>query len=138
MGVLKFKGYSAVKVIDIVAGCFFPVRFVVQTREGSTGFVEFNPSGTNEADIVRVHDGFEERFFTKDPRVTHPWSRAAWSAIEDRKVFAGMTAEQVRFSWGAPDKINTTVVKGATHEQWVYESRSFVYLENSVVTAIQN
>jgi hypothetical protein len=140
IGSLKIKGYSAVKVIDIVAGWygFIPVRFVVQTSEGSAGFVDINPSGTNASDILREKGGFDENFLTKDPRVTHSWSRAAWSAIEGRKVFVGMTAEQVRFSWGAPEEINTTVLQGVKQEQWVYGDGNYIYLENGVVTAIQD
>lgn len=50
----------------------------------------------------------------------------------------GMTAEEVRNSrWGSPSKINTTITKYGTSEQWVYSNYKYVYLENGVVTAIQ-
>jgi len=51
----------------------------------------------------------------------------------------GMTAQQVRNStWGSPDKINTTTTKYGTSEQWVYENNKYIYLEDGIVTAIQN
>lgn len=58
---------------------------------------------------------------------------------ENRKDPAiGMTADEVKMSkWGEPGKINTTTTKYGTSEQWVY-SQGYIYLENGIVTAIQN
>ena len=50
----------------------------------------------------------------------------------------GMTAQEVRDStWGSPSEINTTKTKHGTHEQWVYSTKRYIYLDNGVVTAIQ-
>lgn len=50
----------------------------------------------------------------------------------------GMTAQEVKnSSWGKPTKINKTITKNTTSEQWVYSLDRYVYLENGVVTAIQ-
>lgn len=50
----------------------------------------------------------------------------------------GMTAQEVLDStWGSPSKINTTKTKHGTHEQWVYSTKRYIYLDNGVVTAIQ-
>lgn len=50
----------------------------------------------------------------------------------------GMGMTQVKkSSWGEPIDINRTIVSGRTHEQWVY-AWGYVYLENGVVTAIQD
>jgi hypothetical protein len=140
VGDVKVKRYCAVKVLDIVAGWYdmTPVRFILQTGEGTTGFVDVNPSGTNVGDtLVGEKKKFEERFLTYDPRKEYTWSPSVWSAIEAEKVFVGMTAEQVQFSWGAPERINATLVQGGRQEQWVY-SETYVYLENGLVTAIQS
>lgn len=51
----------------------------------------------------------------------------------------GMTAEEVlQSSWGKPDEVNRTVTATVTHEQWVYSDNKYIYLDNGVVTAIQD
>lgn len=54
----------------------------------------------------------------------------------------GYTAQQVlESSWGKPTKVNTTTNKYGSREQWVYRGQGksgYVYLENGVVTSIQN
>lgn len=50
----------------------------------------------------------------------------------------GMSASEVRNSmWGSPNKINKTTTSYGTKEQWVYGSGKYIYLENGIVTAIQ-
>lgn len=50
----------------------------------------------------------------------------------------GMTESEVSASsWGRPMDINRTTTKYGTDEQWVYASNKYIYLENGVVTAIQ-
>jgi len=48
-----------------------------------------------------------------------------------------MTAEKVEKStWGKPSDINKTTTKYGVSEQWVY-SRGYVYLDDGIVTSIQ-
>lgn len=62
---------------------------------------------------------------------------AAWKAKSGVKL--GMTAAEVRASqWGPPSKINRTITTTGTREQWVYGGHNYIYLENGLVTAIQN
>lgn len=50
----------------------------------------------------------------------------------------GMTAEEVNGSiWGKPDKINKTTTKYGVSEQWCYSDNRYVYLDDGIVTAIQ-
>ncbi|WP_339169917.1 hypothetical protein MKX75_13135 [Paenibacillus sp. FSL R5-0341] len=50
----------------------------------------------------------------------------------------GMTAAEMRISsWGTPKKINKTTYEFGIHEQWVYSDYRYVYLEDGIVTAIQ-
>lgn len=61
----------------------------------------------------------------------------AWKARGG--VAIGMTASQVRASnWGKPQTINRSSGSYGTHEQWVYGDNNYVYLQNGVVTSIQN
>jgi hypothetical protein len=139
-GSVKIRRFVPVKVIDVVAGWdeHEPVRLIVRTDSGFEGFVDLNVSGTNVAAILQKYSRFEEYFLTEDPRTTHPWSRDIWSAIEGSKVFIGMTSEQARWSWGSPSDVNATITSGVHHEQWVYGNGSYLYLDDGVVTGIQN
>lgn len=49
----------------------------------------------------------------------------------------GMTEAEVYAStWGAPQKVNTTETAAGKREQWVYDV-GYIYLDNGIVTAIQ-
>lgn len=69
--------------------------------------------------------------------------READKAVEEynSKYFApeiGMTEEKVLEStWGKPQKINKTTNRYGVSEQWVYGSGRYVYLDDGVVTSIQ-
>ncbi len=61
-------------------------------------------------------------------------------SIEDelQEPAIGMTAEQVEAStWGKPKDINKTTYSWGVKEQWVYSNYRYIYLEDGVVTAIQ-
>lgn len=45
-------------------------------------------------------------------------------------IFTSMTQEELIFAMGHPDKVNTTVIRGAAkREQWVYLA-SYYYFQN--------
>lgn len=58
--------------------------------------------------------------------------------ICEGKVCLNMTKEMCIESWGEPLYINSTIVKGLVHEQWVYGWHNYLYFDNNVLTAIQN
>lgn len=57
--------------------------------------------------------------------------------ILKHQVVLGMSKEMCKLSWGSPRDINTTIVTGLTHEQWVYSLKVYLYFENGNLTAIQ-
>ena len=59
--------------------------------------------------------------------------------LKNHEAWVGMTVDQLRASWGEPEWGNRTVTAAGTHDQWHYRRRpfSYVYLENGVVTALQ-
>lgn len=68
---------------------------------------------------------------------------AVRQAISDGRVGVGMTADEVVDSWGRPSKINRTITRAGTSEQWIYRRGGsgrdqYVYLENGVVRTIQS
>ncbi|HUK59316.1 MAG TPA: hypothetical protein VLV50_08805 [Stellaceae bacterium] len=64
-------------------------------------------------------------------------SEADKQTLRERKVFIGATSEMVRLSWGPPQKINRTFMTDSTHEQWVYPSGSYLYIDNGILSAAQ-
>lgn len=58
--------------------------------------------------------------------------------IFEGKVKIGMTKEMCKKSWGIPNSVNKTNLKGTLTEQWVYGSKRYLYFENSILTAFQN
>lgn len=68
----------------------------------------------------------------------HPeWAMDICQTVDDQQVSIGMTAEQVRLSWGKPQRINATVSAQAGREQWVYSARQYLYLQDGVVRTVQ-
>lgn len=60
-------------------------------------------------------------------------------AMRYKKIIIGMTEQEVKQSWGDPDKINVSGNAAGRTEQWVYYrgkwDREYVYLTNGVLTA---
>lgn len=60
-------------------------------------------------------------------------------SIENSKAdpAIGMTADEVRAStWGEPTDISKTTTENNVHEMWSYDSRRYIFFDNSVVTSI--
>jgi hypothetical protein len=53
-------------------------------------------------------------------------------------IWIGMTDEMAKESLGEPSKINRTVTTYLVSEQWVYNSRVYLYFENGILTAWQD
>jgi len=115
IGFVKVKKYAPVKVVEVLPGWDEekPARFVLETAAGERGFLDVNLSGTNVPKELRHLYRFEHRFLPADPRLTHGWPPRVWAAIENNQVLAGMTAEQVRLSWGEPNQVNG--------DEWSYD-----------------
>ncbi len=134
LSMIRVKKYSPVKVVDVAAGWDEekPIRLTLETPDGKRGFVDLNLSGTNVRKDARHLSRFEDDLLIEDPRLKHKWPANIWKAIENGQVFAGMTMEQVKMSWGEPDKIT----RGAAGETWTYQSGALVF-KNGVMTGAQ-
>jgi hypothetical protein len=115
-----------------------PVEIAKEAAEGKA-------SAREQAlrDLKTKLDVDEQRHLTLDPGTlkhskeicaSHAdWGVRACDAIAQRQIFAGMTAGQVRASWGNPLSIDSLPLR---RERWIYSSRS-VEFENSLVTTFQ-
>ena len=76
----------------------------------------------------------------KKIKVKHPgWDNAICNSVAEKKIYIGMTTDQVRAAWGRPYTINTTTGSYGTHEQWVMHEmgNDYVYFENGIMTSLQ-
>jgi hypothetical protein len=119
------KKFGPLKVVDVVPGWDEekPVRFKLETPDGKQGFVDLNLSGTNVRKEARQLSRFEDHLLAENPRLKYKWGPDVWSAIEKGQVYEGMTEEQVKMSWGEPEKITRT----AAGEVWTYQSGALVF-----------
>ena len=125
LGALAVKRYSPLKVVDIVSGWDEekPARFLLETADGKRGFLDLNLSGTNVFKEVRHLYHMEHYFLAEDPRKVYKWSAQTWNMIENSQIINGMTAAQVKLSWGEPDKITAT----AQGENWSYSAGTLIF-----------
>jgi len=130
-GNIQIKRYEAVKVIDVQPGWDEekPVRFLLETADGKHGFLDINLSGTNVFNEVRHLHRFENSFFIEDPKKLYKWSSETWRMIETGRILAGMTMEQVKMSWGEPEKITRT----ETAENWIYQTGTLIFKKGVLV-----
>jgi hypothetical protein len=134
LGSVAIKRYAPLKVVAINPGWDEekPLRFVLQTSDGKQGFLDINLSGTNVPPEIRHLNRFDEAFLTEDPKLKYKWPARFWAAIENNRVLSGMTMEQVRLSWGEPDKTART----AAGEQWTFAAGVLTF-RNGVLAGIQ-
>lgn len=58
------------------------------------------------------------------------WSAEDCSNIAERKIWIGMSKDQLILSWGLPNDSNNSTYSFGVHSQWVYGTfGSYVYLE---------
>lgn len=66
------------------------------------------------------------------------WSKIIKRCVLQMEIGKGMPAEALQVSWGKPADIRRTVSSGGVREQWIYGTRTFVYLDDGVVTGWQD
>jgi DNA-directed RNA polymerase subunit RPC12/RpoP len=65
------------------------------------------------------------------------WPDEILGTIACGQVQIGMTPEQARAAWGAPEDINRSVGSWGVHEQWVY-GNTYLYFQNGKLTSFQD
>lgn len=118
--------------------CTVDGKLVYQGTPCSTTGEHVNLSGAGKSDITSSSATYWKKESARLDR-----KEKVESAIQNRNVFVGMTAEEALQSWGKPTKINQTLSGTGSSEQWVYRrdgyiEGQYVYLTNGVVQSIQS
>jgi hypothetical protein len=58
-------------------------------------------------------------------------------AIGHKNIMVGMSSDQVRRSWGSPERINSSGGISGSHEQWIYGD-DYVYFDADKLTSWQS
>jgi hypothetical protein len=129
------------KVVKVLLAAFV-LLFVIHTisvmHKASQEEVASHAQQVQSAQQTRPHDlELLKRSTVRAACTKHPdWAMETCQTMDQKHVSMGMTAEQVRLSWGKPEKVNATITSRTNHEQWVYGNQ-YVYIENNVVTSMQ-
>jgi hypothetical protein len=133
----------AVGAVVLIVGVLFLIGAFAASQQASRPVTPLPPLPTDTTATIdtRGPAAPDEAFLkTKAGRIwkkhSGAWSEEDCRTIASRKINVGMSGEMVRASWGQPEHINESTYRSGTHEQWVYGSRSYVYLENGIVTSI--
>jgi hypothetical protein len=65
------------------------------------------------------------------------WNMDTCQTMDQEKVSIGMSADQVRLSWGKPERINVTQTASVDHEQWIYSDRERLYVDDGILKSVQ-
>lgn len=90
-----------------------------------------------ESGTVTLHSVFDQAPTRKSCRriaeqCLKRWAETDCEKMAERKIWIGMTANQLILSWGIPKDQNNTVGVWGVHSQWVYyDFGPYVYLEGS-------
>ena len=148
----KISKGSKVDVIGVIEG------YIKVVHQRDTGFIlDLFINDPEVANIMKKHKADkiaeqqeqiknEENWKKKqrDARekiLTEKYGELHAFCIIARKVMIGMTMEEVKESWGAPDDINRTIIFNETSEQWIYEGENYknryLYFRNGILETIQ-
>lgn len=88
--------------------------------------------------LTRYDRDYSSGKLSVDGKLYTKSSGSTYVPEERAKPYIGMTKVQLEeSSWGKPKDINRTTTAYGVREQWCYSGYKYVYVENGVVTAIQ-
>jgi len=134
-GLTKFKVLSVSQEVQTLVGSdeYYELGLITVTLQDSNN-IKYVLTEKDADEIVRElsTQNLEKKY--------NNWGKRVINAIQKGKVVIGMTKQQVLMSWGEATKVNRTIGKWGTHEQWVYRENGppFLYLENGKLTSFQD
>ena len=137
-----FKALSPQEHLKLATAAFKEEKYLEMDRHLSA--VDISYPGVKELKKQYLAHVNEEIKANSD-RASKEYKKLHKQQLAENKLKVptlGMDSETLyECSWGIPDHINRTKTAFGTSEQWAYEGRGklrCVYLENNVVTAIQD
>lgn len=135
---VKGKKFKKVKIIQVGAGSDDkPIRVIVENELGEKEQIDICTCGTNVSSTYADAYYFLNYFQFENPKNSYKGSDEIWEIICQSKIKIGMTENDLKLSWGEPEKINETVVSGVVHRQYVYADQ-YVYVENGKIKSFQS
>jgi hypothetical protein len=111
-----------------------PIMLVVRRQDGTKGLIPVHYRWTNVLPEKRVPGmPWEKEILESDPRKVFAWDEYTWKSIDKRSIFAGMSAEQVRLSWGEPKEIRPDSKTGTC--AWRYETNILTFKNDTLLTS---
>ncbi len=113
--------------------------YLLVTSEHGEKKINLNADSTDDSSI---NYALNSKFYTeKTKKEFSGWGSKAINFINKGGIYLGMSDTQVVASLGRATKINQSVGRWGTHEQWVYGDvpyRSYLYFENGKLTSWQD
>lgn len=123
---------SAVTVTDVQAGIQSrePIWLIVSAN-GQQALLPIAYSWTNQpVNSWEQSSPWQTLLFMDNPRVSFGWSNDLWAKIESGTVEEGMTKDQVRLSWGPPNRVD----QSDDGTVWVYGTKVLTFTDNELTS----
>ena len=126
---------AAVTVTDVAAGIQSrePIWLIVAVN-GKKAILPIAYSWTNQTvNTWTQTPPWQTALFMDDPRASLGWSTVLWEQIESSTVLEGMTQDQIRLSWGPPNRVD----QGSTGQVWFYGTQVLKFTGDKL-TSMEN
>ncbi|MBP1763631.1 MAG: hypothetical protein H6Q65_689 [Firmicutes bacterium] len=123
---------SGLTVIDVYAGIQSkePIWLILLVN-GQKALLPIAYSWTNQpVTIWENSPPWQAALFMDDPRISLGWSADLWDKIESGTVQNGMTKDQVRLSWGPPNRVD----QGDTGAIWFYGTKVLKFTDDQLTS----
>ncbi len=120
-----------VKVEDMKTSFTEKTKYLYQLEEQKLAIAERERRKNEE---IRKNQLIKQQ---RETEILKKYGNYFGKLINNKQVVLGMNREMCKLSWGTPRDINTTIVSGLVHEQWVYSLKVYLYFENDKLTGIQ-
>ena len=132
---LEISGNKFVPVVikDILPGDkILPIKFVFEDNTGKTA----NILGSLFPETLATqYMTFDRLFSFENPKNQYKTiSDANWELITQTKVAKGMTKDECRLSLGLPNDVKRIPTYGGLKEQWLYNTGSYLFFEDGILT----
>jgi hypothetical protein len=112
-----------------------PVWLIVRCQDSSEGIIPVYSSWTNVQESFKTGERpWDADIFEKNPKELYPWDSYVWETIDKHSISLGMTTDQVRISWGEPQKIQRIPVPDKKKVTlYFYDAKKLSFENDSLV-----